>query len=86
MLAIPDKIMWLALALTMTLALTPADPLSLWDRAHSASAVPLWFPVAVLVLLMVGSLAFGIACPEQFALAFGQDPAEPRRVVALLGP
>ena len=40
MLTIPDKIMWLALALTMTLAMTPRDPLWLWDRLHGpATAV-----------------------------------------------
>ena len=90
MLAIPDNILWLAVALSMTLALTPADPLALWERAqskgHSNARIPHWLPVAVLIALALASLGFGICRPEEFAAAFGHNPGEPCQFVALLGP
>ena len=82
MLAVPDKMMCVALALTMTLAMAPRDPLWLWERAHRTVPLPRWLPVIVLVGLALLSGAFGIGCPEQFAAAFGQEAVEAPEFIA----
>jgi hypothetical protein len=65
MLATPDKMLCLALALTAVLAMAPGreDPVFLWDRANSAPAGPSWLPWLLLAGLAVASAFFGLARP-----------------------
>ena len=85
-LATPEKMLWVALALTAMLTVAPGRyPLFLWDRAHSTPTRPRWLPWLVLAAFAIASGFYGIACPEQFAAIFGQGVLDPALLVAARG-
>ena len=86
MLATPEKMLCLALALTAVLAIAPGqDPLLRWDRAHPAPAKPSWLPWLVLAGLAIASGFFGIVHPAEFAAAAGQEMPDPGWLLVAFG-
>lgn len=71
MLATPEKMLCVALALTALLGMSGEDLLSRWDHAHSGPPTPSCLPWMLLLALAIASSVFGVTHPLEFAATFG---------------
>jgi hypothetical protein len=82
MLATPDKVLCIAIALTAVLVVGQGpDPRWLWRSAYEPPAIPLWLSLTVLIPLALASGIAGILQPQQFAAARGGEMIDPELLV-----